>query len=280
MDPIIGAAAIGAGANLLGGIGSFFSGNSAQEREYKRQKEFAQNGIQWKVADAKKAGLHPLYAIGAQGASYSPQSTVGTDFGLGDIGQGLTDFASRYKSPKERAHDQWYNKTTQLLQIRNQELQNDYIQQQIKESEARIAQQPGNPVSFAGTGNSRELGMPSQPLYQVKPDEVVSGAPDKPQAEAAPKRDIFYVADEKGNLSFYPGSNVSDYVSESYLDNFIWKAKALLSKPPKHLWAKDAIDYRLNPLLQRWEPVFKRPRRYLSDDEVKLLQHKLGLPQY
>lgn len=280
MDPMIAGAAIGAGAKLFGGIGSFFTGNSAQKREYERQKEFAQNGIQWKVADAKKAGLHPLYAIGAQGASYSPQSTVGTDFGLGDIGQGLTDFASRYKSPKERAHEQWYNKTTQLLQIRNQELQNDYIQQQIRESEARIAQQPGNPVSFAGTGNSRALGMPSQPLVQIKPDEVVAGAPDRPQAEAGLKRDIFFVSDEDGNLTPYPSQNVSDYVSESTWDNVWWKIRAFLHKPPRHEWHPDAIDYRPNPMLQRWEPVFKRPRRYLSDDEVKLLQHKLGLPQY
>lgn len=42
-------------------------------QDYERQKEFAQNAIQWRVADAKKAGLHPLYALSGGGASYSPQ---------------------------------------------------------------------------------------------------------------------------------------------------------------------------------------------------------------
>jgi len=36
------------------------------------QKDFAQHGIRWRVEDAKAAGIHPLAAVGAAGASYSP----------------------------------------------------------------------------------------------------------------------------------------------------------------------------------------------------------------
>ena len=43
------------------------------DQNTKLQKEFAQNSIQWRVADAKKAGIHPLYAIGASSSSYTPQ---------------------------------------------------------------------------------------------------------------------------------------------------------------------------------------------------------------
>lgn len=38
------------------------------------QREFAQNSIQWRVNDAKLAGLHPLAALGASGTSYTPSS--------------------------------------------------------------------------------------------------------------------------------------------------------------------------------------------------------------
>lgn len=43
------------------------------------QREFAQSGIQWRVQDAIKAGLHPLAALGGSGASFSsPSATVGS----------------------------------------------------------------------------------------------------------------------------------------------------------------------------------------------------------
>lgn len=42
------------------------------------QKEFARSGIQWKVRDAIKAGIHPLAALGAQTISFAPQA-VGLD---------------------------------------------------------------------------------------------------------------------------------------------------------------------------------------------------------
>lgn len=46
-----------------------------QQANRQMQYEFAQNGIRWRVEDANAAGLHPLAALGASGASYSPTST-------------------------------------------------------------------------------------------------------------------------------------------------------------------------------------------------------------
>lgn len=90
--PIVQAAAIGAGANLLGGALT----NSKQvdpstsyawwwdrgearrvrKEEYQRQKEFAKHGVRWRVQDAKAAGLHPLFAFSGQLGGYSPSATV------------------------------------------------------------------------------------------------------------------------------------------------------------------------------------------------------------
>lgn len=46
------------------------------EKNIAMQKEFAQNGIQWRVADAEKAGLSPLAAVGAAEPGYSPVMSV------------------------------------------------------------------------------------------------------------------------------------------------------------------------------------------------------------
>lgn len=80
--------AAAAAGNLIGG---FFDRASAKkqaslDREY--QLAFAKNAIQWKVEDAQKAGVHPLYALGAPTMNFSPVS-VGGGGGFASMGQDL-----------------------------------------------------------------------------------------------------------------------------------------------------------------------------------------------
>lgn len=92
-------ALIGAATSIAGGL----LNNKAQEKANKQaeanalrqealQKEFAQSGIQWKVKDAEAAGVHPLFALGANTTSYQPTNVGGgaADFSfLGDAGQNI-----------------------------------------------------------------------------------------------------------------------------------------------------------------------------------------------
>lgn len=72
---------IQAASSLAGGlINRMFDDSDKQwQQNYNAQKEFAQNSIQWRVQDAQKAGLHPLYAIGGQMPGYTPSSSFSTD---------------------------------------------------------------------------------------------------------------------------------------------------------------------------------------------------------
>jgi len=74
---------ISAGASLLGGLMQ----SKQADKQADLQKQFAQSGIQWKVKDAEKAGIHPLYALGANTTSYQPVS-VG-DLGISQAGQDI-----------------------------------------------------------------------------------------------------------------------------------------------------------------------------------------------
>lgn len=150
MDPLIGSALIGGASSILGGALSSLSGNNSQRREYARQKEFAQNQIQWRAADAEKAGIHPLAALGANVTSYTPQSVFGSDFGFSDFGQNLNQFIRSYQSPSERAYERNIERTNNALGITNKQLQNDLLRADIDRTRAeasRIAveSQPGNP---------------------------------------------------------------------------------------------------------------------------------------
>ena len=59
---------IGAGANIIGGL----LGKSEADAQMDFQKQAMKNRIQWTVADANKAGVSPIYALGAPTFNPSP----------------------------------------------------------------------------------------------------------------------------------------------------------------------------------------------------------------
>lgn len=91
--------------SILGGAGGFasavsgiFGGNSAAKKAarlnkkmYKMQKDLAYNGVAIRVADAKRAGIHPLAALGASvGGGGFASPVQDTSYNWGDaVGQGL-----------------------------------------------------------------------------------------------------------------------------------------------------------------------------------------------
>lgn len=106
-------AALGAGASLIGSGLSFLGGQQAmnmnagqqeyantlayQQQQFERQA--AQQGIQWRVADAKLAGISPLVALGAPTFNPGAISVGGGNFdnpyagagaGLSSMGQDLS----------------------------------------------------------------------------------------------------------------------------------------------------------------------------------------------
>lgn len=119
----IGGAAIGAIGSLIGGHmnNSASAANAAQQ--YAQQKEFAQNGVRWKVADAQAAGIHPLAALGAQTFSYNPVMTQydnGVASALQQMGQGV----SRAYEAKQLAEERAANDAVRALQIEGLKLDN------------------------------------------------------------------------------------------------------------------------------------------------------------
>lgn len=64
---------------VIAAAGTLYAANQARKSAQNQarqqeaiQREFAQHSIRWRTEDAKAAGLHPLYAMGASGSTYSP----------------------------------------------------------------------------------------------------------------------------------------------------------------------------------------------------------------
>jgi len=79
-----------------------------QNQNINLQREFAQNGIRWRVEDAKAAGIHPLFALGGGGAAFAPNPVVVGDTGAawGTAGQNVARALGAGMTSQERAlHD-------------------------------------------------------------------------------------------------------------------------------------------------------------------------------
>jgi len=89
MDPILGGSLITAGSSILGGL----LGQNEAKKQNAQQYDLARNSIKYRVQDAKNAGIHPLYALGAPTLSSSHvtspmgQSVANAGKALSNIGQ-------------------------------------------------------------------------------------------------------------------------------------------------------------------------------------------------
>lgn len=149
--------AISAASSLIGGL----FGQSKAKQQENVQREFAKNAIQWKVEDAKKAGVSPLYALGANTVAYNPIS-VGSDLasGITNAGQDISRAVTAGMSGRERLST--YDATVQSLNVRRMELENDLLASQI----ARINQAGGTPPM---PSDRPGLALPSGDVLPVGP---------------------------------------------------------------------------------------------------------------
>lgn len=160
----IAAAGVSSIANIAGAAADMYVARRNQIQNERLQKEFAQNGIRWKVEDAKAAGVHPLYAIGASGSSYSPVS-VGSNIGaaMAQSGQDISRAMNATRPLDER--EKWIQDMQDnmlYLDMQRRELENLLIQRQINQSFNQVG--PALPT-------------PPEGVVKNVPDERISNDP-------------------------------------------------------------------------------------------------------
>lgn len=132
---------IDSGLNFAGGLiqSGQNSRNIAKQIAY--QKEFAQNGIRWRVADAKAAGIHPLAALGAQTTGFTPVS-IG-DNGIANafsaMGQGIDRAITAKQTEAERVAEQKYVDATRTVDLQMKAKQIELLDAEIAQNKANTA---------------------------------------------------------------------------------------------------------------------------------------------
>lgn len=259
MDPI--SAGIAAGANIIGGI----MGNS-QQRETNRmqqaiaaenrqlQLDFAANAIKWKVNDAKAAGIHPLYALGANTPTYTPvsvplSSTNHMGAGIAAAGQDISRAINTTRSAGERTDA--FSKTVQDLTLQKMGLENQLLSSQI----AKLNQTPNPPMPIdqryliPGQGQTA-----SGPLVENKPLERTPSAPGIPHQEPGAVTDVGFARTPSGGYMPVPSKDVKERIEDNLVQevahmirNNIMPMIGVKSPPPVAL-PKDSPGWVYDPI--------------------------------
>lgn len=156
IDPI--SAGISAASNLIGG---YFTRNAQKDynaqqqhqaaQNMKMQEEFAKKGIRWKVNDAREAGIHPLYALGASTTSWNNVNVGGTPetglgVGLANAGQDLSRAINATRTQPERMEAV----AATRLQLEGLALDNDIKRATYASAVQRLTQNQNPPIPTLG----------------------------------------------------------------------------------------------------------------------------------
>lgn len=125
---MFGAALALGGLSLLGG----YISHRMSDANNDRSDRFARNYVQIRSADARRAGINPLFALGAPAIQPSI-SQLGSDYGLSQAGQDLSRMASVYADRRQRQAVIDLELKKGEADIRNVELKNAVLSHQLSQ---------------------------------------------------------------------------------------------------------------------------------------------------
>lgn len=230
--------------DALGGLGSIIgSGINAgvqdkiNKENMKMQKEFAQNGIQWRVQDAQKAGIHPAVALGAQTYQATPSSVAP------DVGSGVAGAFKHFGS----AIDSFIDDKEEERQLA---LESAKLDNALKAQELEKAKNANNPNFFGGinpsayipnsatqifdtAGGNKLIMLSSKIMDYVADKDLKDGAMNNMiyqemdhhirnlnKQALAKGSDVFYIPASLDEMAFY-GTPYAKPVSRSEWQKFI-----------------------------------------------------------
>jgi len=254
-------AIIGAASNVVGGL----LGAREKDKDRDAQRQFAQQGVQWKVADAKKAGVHPLYALGAQTHSFAPVSTGSADLStaIPAAGQDISR-AVHATSPAQTRFDA-YETAARALSLEKAGLENDYLRSQIaKVTQTLTPAMPTPGQRYLVDGQGPTALVDDNPLKRVVSD------PGQLHSEPGAITDQGFARTAGGGYAPVMSFDVKQRLEEDVPGMLFWNIRNRLlptlgspwfhQSPPNIPLREDEAWY-YNPLVQEYRTRKYHPRK-------------------
>lgn len=195
MDPIVAASLISAGSNIVGGLLGSSSARSASKaatkeaaRQFNLQREDNANATQIRVADALKAGINPLAALGI---SQNVSPTVHAGGGYDNSGEIMANSIAGAGSAigkamaDKAADDMNYDSQSKELDLEGKRLENRILQARL---DSLTLSSPGNTMNVVPQNRALEgeslvfrpaYDMQGRPRLVINQD-VLEGDSDNP----------------------------------------------------------------------------------------------------
>lgn len=244
------------------GLG-YWKDDSNAIRNEQMQREFAQNGIRWRVDDAKKAGIHPLAALGTSTTPFQPAYSDNVPDSLRNMGQDIGRSITSTLTGKERI-----DRRIAQISITRGELENELLRSQIQKEK-----QTGPSLPSIGGGDPT---INTNDRVQVNPAQQVVTEAGSNAKEAGAHPTYTFSMFEDGFIGVAPTQNQKQLMEDDLHLESVWKFNIAKSavKPQKKYWHPKAIDYQWNYARFGWSPVFAKSKTNMSNRDWQGLTNK------
>lgn len=263
-------ALIGAGTKLLGGWmnqnateNANAANLAAQQTAAAYQHEANTKNIQWKVADAKAAGIHPLAALGvspASGISVGAGVTPNTSMGdaVSGMGQDIQRAITASRTQQQRA--QAYDESIRALSIENQSLQNEWLKTRIAQAKA------GTPPAMPALDQRWQVpGQGDAASIKMTPFELTPGEPGKPWMEPGAVSDLGHSRTSGGGYAPVPSKQMQERIEDNWLAQMAWAYRNQVlptvfrdAETPPAAKAPEGWEWRWNAIRGEYRPARRR----------------------
>lgn len=261
-------AALAAGANIIGGLMGKKSADAARHSQEQMaaqnialQREFAQSGIQWKVEDAKKAGVHPIYALGAPTHSFAPVSISSTadnsmPAAMSAAGQDIGRAINSTRTEAQRVDA--FTRASQALTLERGQLENEILRADLASKTGRL-RSPGSPPMAAAADPYLIPGQTQSGLTTAEPLKVTPAPRNAPHAEGGAIVDVGYARTPTG-WSPVPSKDVKERIEDSFPQEIVHFIRnnilpAFTGNNPPPFDPPAGKVWRYNPLKLEWQQV-------------------------
>lgn len=167
---------IGGVAGAIGSIAGINSQNQANafnREQFEYQKELHRNQMQWRVEDARKAGLHPMAALGLSSMSFSPTSSSPVDYSgltnsLSNMGQNIDSAIMNAKTKEQQKEAVALQNKSIALDLRGKDLNNQILEQELASKRAQLALMTGPPAPSTSGLPPSKYAIPGQTGSDLK----------------------------------------------------------------------------------------------------------------